>query len=152
MEPYAPRQIHSLELVQAGSWDLKQYAVVYGAAVFDLARFHGGLALALQSLPTPAQTDERPGVGFVIYHQGKVMDYVVLAWWDRENELPLRVFVNERNASAWRAAQGSESICVWDLEIIWAERNAYSETILRARPALPRQAYLQRQFLPQTAG
>jgi hypothetical protein len=137
--------------VQAGSWDLKQYAVVYGAAVFDMTRFRDGFALALQLLPTSAQTNERLGVGFVIYHQGKVMDYVVLAWWDRENELPLRVFVNERNAGAWRDAQGSESVCVWDLEIIWAERNAYVDTILGKHVAMPRQAYLQRQFQPLSA-
>lgn len=143
IEPYSPRQILRLPLLKAASWDLKQYAVVYGQSRFNNGQFREGLSLALSVLPAPACTNDRLGVGFIIFHQGKTMDYVVLAWWDRENELPLRVFVSERNSHAWRRAQGSESICVWDLEIIWRERNAFVETILGRRVPSPRDRYLE---------
>ena len=70
-------------------------------------------------------------MGFVIEHQAIGIDYLVLAWWDRENELPLRIFVRERDAqAAWRTARGGESVCVWDLEVIGAERDAYIATVL----------------------
>ncbi len=57
---------------------------------------------------------------------------MILGWWDNQNELPLRVFVSsDRRNESWRAAEGSESICVWDLEVLWEERQAYIATVLR---------------------
>jgi hypothetical protein len=110
---------------------LKQYSVCHAGQTFDDARFSGGVEQAVAALPQPARTTERPGVGFVILHQGNGIDYTVLAWWDRENELPLRVFVcDSPGANEWRPARDSESVCVWDLQIIWAEREAYVRTIL----------------------
>jgi hypothetical protein len=59
----------------------------------------------------------------------------VLAWWDNENELPLRVFVRELEGdSQWRAARGVESFCVWDLQVIAFERDAYVATLLAGSP------------------
>jgi hypothetical protein len=143
MEPFAPRRVEILASVRHESWDLKRYAISYSPdASPDLARFEPAMRLALDCLPEPAITAERVGVGFVILHQGRDVGYLVLAWWDRENELPLRVFVLEQGAP-WRPARDSESVCVWDLEVIWAERMAYVETVLRDGRS-GRDAYLSR--------
>lgn len=131
MQPYSPRPIVLLEPIGHEGWRLKVYSIVFGDSAFNRPRFDGGLAAALRELPSPAKTADRPGAGFVILHQGRDVDYVVLAWWDRENELPLRVFVRERVAGkAWRAARGGESVCVWDLQVIAAERDAYVDTVM----------------------
>jgi hypothetical protein len=79
-------------------------------------------------MPQPAVTLSRPGVGLLIFHQGATGDYVVTSWWDNENEMPTRVFVRESNT--WRPAAESESFCVWDLKIMWHEREAYVRTLL----------------------
>lgn len=126
--PYAPRPIRALGTRNSRGFTLKAYAVDGGFAPFDAARFDGGIALAEEALPAPAVAPGRPGVGFLILHQGRG-DYAVLGWWDRENELPLRVFVRH-DGEAWRAAQASESVCVWDLEVLWREREAYVRTVL----------------------
>jgi len=97
---------------------------------------------AERSLPRPATTRDRPGVGFVICHQGRGVDYLVLAWWDRENELPLRVFVREPESVRWRPAQDGESICVWDLDIIAHERDAYIRHVLSKPESPALDAYL----------
>lgn len=76
-------------------------------------------------------------------HRGRDVDYVVQAWWDRENELPVRVYV--RDDGPWRAARNGESFCVWDLEIMNHERNAYVETVLSGEANGP-EAYLGRIF------
>lgn len=128
-----------MRLLAHGEWQLKLYAIAL--ASFDETRFAEGLKLALAALPAPARTAERPAVGFCILHQGRGADYVVLGWWDRENELPLRVFVSTPEEPAWRPARGSESVCVWDLEVIAFERDAYVSTLL-ARPPAPVAAWL----------
>ena len=129
MQPYALRPIRFEGIqVHDGGWRLKRYRIWYGDAAFDAGRFEAGAALALAELPTPAVTATRPGVGFIVAHQGCEAAYVVLGWWDRENELPLRVFV--RADGAWRPAHGPESVCVWDLQVVGFERDTYVETVL----------------------
>jgi hypothetical protein len=97
------------------------------------------VSLALESFPKVAVTPRRPGVALLIRHQGRTADYVVLGWWDNENELPLRVFVRDPR-TGWRPARGSESVCVWDLEVLWAERNAYVAAVLTDAPDVDRYA------------
>src|SRR5690348_8687879 len=110
MEPFAPRRHLSLPIINHDGWDIKQHAVVYGNGELDATRFNTSLQAALESLPQPARTTARAGVGFVILHQDRGMDYIVLAWWDRENELPLRIWVDERQGGGWRPARGEESV------------------------------------------
>ncbi len=131
MEPFEPRPTSFHGLRSAGGWQLKLYSIRHGAGPVDWDFFAPGIALAEAALPQPAAAEGRPGVGFLIVHQGRTGNYVVLGWWDRENELPLRIFVHPGvPGGIWRRNEGSESICVWDLEIIWAERGFYVETML----------------------
>jgi len=133
--PYAPRPVRFRGVVEPHGYRIKRYDIVYNGP-FRESDFAEGLRLAFESLPAPAATTERPGVGFVIAHQGNGADYVVLGWWDRENELPLRVFVRPQEPGGeWRPARGGESVCVWDLEVIGFERQAYVETVLNGGDA-----------------
>ena len=85
-------------------------------------------------LPQPPTTCVRPGVGFIIIHEAHGATYCVANWWDAENELVARVFIRRYNQNeAWRPAVLGESVCVWDLEVIWFERNLYVDKIL-SRP------------------
>jgi hypothetical protein len=145
MRPYAPRPIATLGLVEYRGWTLKSYSILYGGVPFDPTRFTGGRTLALMCLPDPAVTPERLGVGFLIEHQGRNIDYLVLGWWDRENELPLRVLVrDDTDGEGWRPARGSESVCVWDLQVIWREREAYVATAMDPDQRDGRASYLAR--------
>jgi hypothetical protein len=133
VEPYAPRRVRSHGIRDANGWRLKLYSIVRDGSAPDWTTFEPGIASAVDALPTPARAPGRAGLGFVIAHAGRDVWYTVLGWWDRENELPLRVWVAERDASSvprWRQAQGSESVCVWDLDVIWHERQAYVDTML----------------------
>ena len=146
MEPFAPRRVRSHGTRETNGWRLKVYSISYDGAPPDWLVFEPSLLLADAALPAPAQAPGRAGLGFVIAHSGRGMWYTVLCWWDRENELPIRVWVAEQNgaAPAWRAARESESVCVWDLDVIWQERQAYVETVLAAPNDATDQAYLAR--------
>jgi hypothetical protein len=129
---FEPRPTSFLHLVERDGWTLKVYSIVYGHAPLARELYDDGLRRAMTDLPKPAVTEHRPGVGFVIFHQGRGWHYLVLSWWDNENELPQRVYVKPIDASntPWRPASGSESICVWDLRIIQFERDAYVRHVL----------------------
>jgi hypothetical protein len=132
--------------VQAVSgWKVKLYSISHDGSQIRWTEFQEGFRLARATLPQPATAPGRPGVGFAIAHHGKTADYAVLAWWDHENELPLKVFVRPPSAGArWRPAREGESVCVWDLEIIWEEREAYVETVLGKNGALRQKEYVDR--------
>jgi hypothetical protein len=126
--PYQPRPVKFLGVRPVRGFRLKTYSIVAGDGPFQADRFEPGLAAACEHLPQPAAAGGRPGVGFAVLHQGRTGDYAVLGWWDNENELPLRVYV--RDATGWRPAAGGESVCVWDLKVVWHERETYVATVL----------------------
>ena len=130
MQSYTPRPIRFAGVATYGDWRIKRYRIRHPDTDFEETRFSEATSLVAAELPLPATTDMRPGVGFLIEHQGRGADYVVLGWWDRENELPLRVWLRTATEPAWRRAAGAESICVWDLQVIWHEREAYVGTLL----------------------
>lgn len=136
---YQPRTLNCLGVEDWSGYHLKVFSICYGDQPIDRRRFAACFKLAADALPQPAHDAERPGVGFAILHQGKTGDYFVLCWWDRENELPTRVFL--RDDSGWRPATGGESFCVWDLRVIWSEREAYVGTFL-AGHSNPQETYL----------
>ena len=125
---YELRRIDALGIWRARDYRLKMYSVTAGLKPLDPEAFHDGRALALQSLPPVAPEDGRPGAGVLLHHQGYTKNYTVACWWDQENELPVRVFVSA--GDGWRTANEHESICVWDLEILWFERDAWVATVL----------------------
>lgn len=129
---YQPRPVSFLGLELVNGHRLKVYSVRHNDQPLDRARFDAGWALAMTALPQPDVSLGRPGLGFVILHQGATGDYLILSWWDRENELPTHVFV--RDANGWRSAVGGESFCVWDLGVIWWERETYVATVLADHP------------------
>jgi hypothetical protein len=137
--PYAPRPAAFHGIVEHAGHRLKGYSVRFGDRPVDWEEHREGIDLALAALPEANSSEGRPGLGFLIVHRGRAAEYVVLAWWDRQNELPVRVFV--RNEGPWRPAREGESFCVWDLEIVARERNAYVETVLASGDA---DAYLAR--------
>jgi hypothetical protein len=130
--PYSPRPLSFLSIEEIAGYQLKVYSICYETEPFVRGRFAGAWELAIACLPQPAVTNERPGLGFVILHQGRTGDYLILCWWDRENELPTRIFLND--SGGWRPARDGESFCVWDLKVIWFEREAYVGTVLAGRP------------------
>jgi hypothetical protein len=133
VRPFAPRPIVAHEPLAHRGWRVKRYAITLGDAPLDWDAFDGGVAMALATLPLPAESPGRPGVGFVIAHRGRGADYVVLGWWSAENELPVHVVLREQAPGAsWRAARQGESFCVWDLQVVAFERDAWVATVLAA--------------------
>jgi hypothetical protein len=126
--PYSPRALQFLGIREFRGYQLKVYSIVYGNAPFDSDSFEAGLQVAIRELPHPPVTDERPGLGFAILHQGRTGKYLIMSWWDRENELPAKVFI--AYPDGWHLAQHGESFCVWDLRVLWWERESYIGTVL----------------------
>lgn len=146
-EPYAPRPIRFLGLYTNAGWRIKLYSITYGEAQLDRPTYDTGLSIALADLPQPAISAHRPGVGFAILHQGRGWHYLVLNWWDNENEWFSGVYVKRMDGDEnWRRATNGEAACVWDLQVIWFEREMYVKHVLMSRDGVNVDGYLAEQF------
>jgi len=74
---------------------------------------------------------------FAIFHEGASSHYLVLCWWGNDNELFTSVSV--LTGEGWVERPDLYSFCLYDMEVMWDERNAYIETIDGVTPDL--QAY-----------
>ncbi|MBY0112627.1 MAG: hypothetical protein K2Y21_07385 [Phycisphaerales bacterium] len=133
-KPFTPRPAHAHALIDLDAWTLKPYAILGRDSAADLFDAHL-LATIAAALPTPARTASRPGVAFAIHHIATPLDYLIVCWWDNENELFTRVLVRDAAAAdrdpatPWRATD-RESFCVWDMDIMQHERAAYVRQVL----------------------
>lgn len=127
--PFAPRPRAAGPVLEVDGWRLKSYGIARDGRIVLPRHEDEVVAMAGGVLPDPDPEGGRPGVGWLILHRGADVDYAVLGWWDRENEMPVRVWVRE-DSGAWRGARDGESFCVWDLEIIAWERNAWVRHVL----------------------
>ena len=71
---------------------------------------------------------------FVIFHDGASCDYLVLVWWQNDNEL--FTSVSMKAEGEWKEDPAKYSFCLYDLEIMWTERNIYIKTIDCDLPSL----------------
>lgn len=126
---YQARPLRYTGIEHRAGYRLKRYAISLDG-VWPADDWMPALDALIAQLPQPAQAARRPGVGVLLQHRGRGADYAVLAFWDNENELALRLHVRTTEQPVWRPARDSESVCVWDLELLAFERDAYVQTLL----------------------
>lgn len=144
-ETYQPRPVHFEGMRILEGWRIKVYSILYGDLVMDWPEFDQAIEVLGKSLPQPPVTRDRPGVGFIIAHRGCGKDYCVLNWWAGVNEFFTRLRTRDQEGNSyWRPGQETESVCVWDLQVIWFERQAYVETVLSTIEGPDVEANLQR--------
>lgn len=129
-KPYHPRNIVAAGILELAGWRLKRYEITFDGAPLDSAPYAEGVAQAARLLPQPPSAANRAGLGFVIFHSGATHHYLVLCWWDTQNELFTRVVVRPRERDEWDISGRHYSCCVWDLDVMWFERNAWIESML----------------------
>jgi methylmalonyl-CoA/ethylmalonyl-CoA epimerase len=132
-------------MLETRGWRLKRYRINFPGREFDEQDWEKGISGIAGLLPQPPSAGGRAGVGFIIEHPGRGADYLVLCWWDSENELFNRVLTcDPAEPGAWVLATSGTTACVWDLAVVNFERDAWVETMLGSRPDVD--AYLARTF------
>ncbi|MFI4897033.1 MAG: isochorismatase [Phycisphaerales bacterium JB059] len=137
---FAPRPTACRGVIEHAGYRLKTYEITGTGETLDRAAFDEGMDAALGELPRPAVTRDRPGLGFVIRNQGRdtqgrQLCYLVVCWWDNANELFIRTLLRgDATGGDWISDPDRASICVWDLSVIWHERNAYAQHVLAKVP------------------
>lgn len=132
------RHVRCLELLAVDGWRIKLYGMGLTTAPPRSDWVEEGRQLIRKTLPTPARTDTRHGVGFAILHAGEDGRYLLLDWWARGDLLKQHLFGAPHHPAGnlrygWpRGVLG----CVWEMAVPWFERNAWWRHVL-SRPDAP---------------
>jgi hypothetical protein len=138
LEPYKPRAVRCLDVVEHDGWRVKVYGIAYEGERPAQEFVGAALDVTLARLPSPAVTDDRYGVGFIGIHEGRGSNFVFVDWWALENELHHHVwFSSMEEPTKLRPETPDDPIsCAWDLAVISHEQQAWVTHVL-ANPAGP---------------
>ena len=133
LSPYEARNVTFLGLEQLDEWIVKLYSVtIAGRDAANQTLVDVALRAASVLLPTPAVTAGRSGVGFAIVHESVVNSYVLVCWWDEENEIHQRVLSAPSEQPHLLTDHPTSAIgCVWELSVTDFERRAWLEHVLQ---------------------
>ncbi|MFC4260010.1 hypothetical protein ACFOZ5_13300 [Marinobacter lacisalsi] len=122
----------SRKIESASDWldgdGIKLYTISATGQPVDTAAYHARLA----EVKLARSVDWASTPAFAIFHDGAGMAYLVLCWWGNDNELFNSVSV--LTGEGWVEDPSRFSFCLWDLEVIWHERNAFIDTLYSGRP------------------
>lgn len=137
-EPYAPRPIRFLELWEPSGWRVKVYGIAYRSPEPRSQLLSAAKDVALHQFTRAAVRHAHYGVGFLIVHDGRGANFVLVDWWANENELHSHAYISPSDdpGSLVYAAPTGPIACTWDLVVVAHERQAWVDTIL-TNPAGP---------------
>jgi hypothetical protein len=143
-EPYAPRAVRCLDLLAFDGWRLKLYGITYRGERPVEALADAAVAAAEESLPRPAISEDRYGVGFVGAHDGRGANFVFVNWWANEDELHHHTWLSSKEEPGSLRATGPDDLtaCAWDLAVIGHERVAWVRHVLTRAEGPDLDAYL----------
>src|SRR5579862_148550 len=137
VRPYRPRHLRFIRRQDLGEWRMKVYAITTFGRTARSELVKPAISLAARTLPHPAISDDRPGIGFVIAHDAASVCFGLIYWWQSANELHQRCFMSPlADPGNFQPLQNPGAGCVWELGIIDFERRAWLEDVL-ANPAGP---------------
>jgi hypothetical protein len=109
---------------------VKIYTISADETPIDMTGFNQRLIKVKSQLPLNwAET-----AAFAIFHNGECFKYLVLVWWGNDNELFTSVSVEIDGD--WIIDPTRYSFCLYDMEVMWQERNIFIQTMDCERPSL----------------
>lgn len=88
----------------------------------------------LQAMKAARPRPWRDTPAFAICHDGAGARYLTLGWWGNDNEMFVAVAVTQ--PEGWIEDLGRYSFCLWDMEVMWHERQAFVKHMYGARADL----------------
>ncbi|MCP3027713.1 GNAT family N-acetyltransferase [Halobacillus sp. A5] len=93
---YHKRPIRFIELWEDGGWSLKVYGISYLSDYPSNKLIDTSKELARDTLPFPAVTNNRYGLGFIGVHEGSGANFIFVDWWSNEIELKILALALEK--------------------------------------------------------
>lgn len=141
--PHADRPTEFLGVWQLGGWRVKVFGVAYEGETVAPRLLDDAKSLAARALPQPAADGSRYGVGFVVVHDGRGGNWVLVDWWANDNELNQVLYQSSDEApSDFEHVTSGLISCVHEMKVIVHEYEAWLTTFLANPDGPDVEAYL----------
>lgn len=135
MEQFKKRAVKYLGIFEFGDWKFKKYSLKYN----ESRRTPKIEKIIETNLPTwikeKTQLNTFPNykVGTVIIHEAKDSILTIVNWWVYENVIQNHVYFSEYKTPEKLKDFSNKGVqfCVWEMKILWHERNLWVEHILK---------------------
>ncbi len=129
LKDYQPRFINFKGSEKSNQWNIKKYLISVSSPQINDKEYDQIATEVMNYLPEKLDNHDS-GYGFLIYHIAADGNYALLHWWYGENMIKQKVFnvisVNG-NVEVSDLAEPDISSCVWELEVIYHEKKAWSQ-------------------------
>lgn len=144
---YKARSIRFLEIISHKAWKIKLYCI----AVDKEFVLQEHIQNAKQNLDQWLSKSELYNLetyqtATLILHKGKEGCFAIINWWIDENMLQNFVYLLNNNNEFKLFSDKGIITCVWELAIIWHERNAWVKHVLMKNEQPDFNAYLNEQL------
>ena len=135
MEQFKKRATSYSGLYEFNDWKFKVYRIKYDETrvIQDVEKIVKSKLPNLIKEKTKINAYPNYKIGTVIIHEAKDCVFTLVNWWIYENVMQHHVYFSELDSPNEIIDYSDKGIqfCVWDLAILWYERNLWIETILK---------------------
>jgi hypothetical protein len=146
---YKTRPVRFLEVAEVDGWKIKLYSISVKSVIVNAET----IAFAKRQLPgwlkkASAYKLDTYKVATLILHEGKEGCFAIISWWTDENMLQLYVYLSSYNQPTDFKLYSDKGIvsCVWEMAVLWFERNAWVNHVLMKAGNPDLEAYLNEQL------
>ncbi len=146
---YKTRPVRFIDLYHHDGWVIKLYSIsvlnqVVSTSNIEMARKHLSAWLTKADL-YPLDNYK---IATLILHEGKEGCFAIINWWIDESMLQQFVYLAKKETPDRYEIYSDKGIitCVWEMAILWFERNAWVKHILNQNEKPDWQAYLNQQL------
>jgi hypothetical protein len=129
---YSPRTIRFVEIILHQGWQIKLYSISAQNAFVSIDNIEQAKKYLDQwlskstvySLPTYK-------IATLILHEGKEGCFAILNWWLDENMTQNYIYLKRQQDTVFElVSDRGMSVCVWEMAVLWHERNAWVKHVL----------------------
>lgn len=148
-QQYKTRPVRFIDLYHHDGWVIK----MYGISVVNEVVSQSNISNARNQLTkwlenTKLYPLETYNIATLILHEGKEGCFAIINWWIDESMLQQFVYLAKKESPDVFEIYSDKGIitCVWEMAILWFERNAWVKHILMNAQNPDTAAYLAEQF------
>ncbi|GGF10128.1 hypothetical protein GCM10011611_14620 [Aliidongia dinghuensis] len=147
-EPFRPRPVSALGLVEVRGWRWKLYGIsAEGSRPRDAlvaeAKRIAGRVMPTAGRGAAGRGPTHYGVGWLTVHEGAAGDYVLVDWWSDQDIVQHRLYGAPRGQGPLRRGwPPGAACCVFEMAVAWHERQAWVRHVLAQAAAPDLDGYL----------
>lgn len=136
LQSYHSRPIRFVDRVLLDDWQIKLYWISWKGEKVNKELVERGIKIIHKRLKSVSNKFMHYNIGFGIIHEGKDGTYAIISYWIEENMLDHMVFMFDTNNQDGFKRLEPDSIvtCVWELEVLYYEKVAWIDHVLK-KPA-----------------